>query len=235
MTRIRRQSTIARWGALAVLLAGVAACGGGNDATPVAAEEGLGIPSGTYAVDPTHAYVTFSYLHQGLSYPLIRATALDGELELDAQAIENSSAHIAVSVDSIRTNTPYFDKELASPKFFNAAKFPHITFSSARYEAAGERSGQLHGTVTIRGISRPLVLDVQINGAMENPITKKPVIGFSASGELRRSDFELDRFIPAVADEVSIDIEIEFAAGRTESSAVAAEIAAAAAEGASAD
>lgn len=229
-----RSQVIVRGGLLAILV-GIAACGDGNDAAPVAAENGFGIPSGTYAVDPTHAYLTFSYLHQGLSYPLIRATVLDGELELDAQAIENSSAHIAIAVDSIRTNTPYFDKELASPKFFNAAKFPHITFSSERYEAITDSNGRLHGIVTIRGISRPLALDVQINGAMENPITNKPVIGFSAKGELKRSDFELDRFIPAVADEVAIDIEIEFAEGRTESSAVAVEIASAAVEGANAD
>ena len=220
---------------LAVFLVGIAACGGGNDAAPVAAENGFGIPSGTYAVDPAHAYLAFSYFHQGLSYPLIRATMLDGELEFDADAIENSDARIAVNVDSIRTNTPYFDKELASPKFFNAAKFPYITFSSERYEATAERAGRLHGIVTIRGISRPLVLDVTINGAMENPITEKPVIGFSAAGQLKRSDFELDRFIPAVADDVAIDIEIEFVEGRTESSAAAAEIAAAAEGSANAD
>ena len=219
-----------------VVLCCVAACGdGGGEQGDAAANNGLGIPSGTYAVDPAHAYLTFSYLHQGLSYPLIRATSVDGELELDARAIENSSTRIAVNVDSIRTNTPYFDKELASPKFFNAGKYPYITFSSQRYEATAEGSGRLHGLVTIRGISRPLTLDVQLNGAMENPLSGKPVIGFSAQGALLRSDFELDRFIPAVADEVAVRIEIEFVEGRTASSAAASELAANTVEGADAD
>lgn len=198
---------------------------GKQDASTGTPSEGLGIPSGTYAVDKTHAYLTFSYLHQGLSYPLIRATALDGELVLDASDLSNSRTAIAVEVESIRSNTDYFDKELASAKFFNAAKFPHITFVSERYDATSETEGQLHGLVTVRGITQPLLLNVRINGAMENPITNKPVIGFSASGRLKRSDFELDRFIPAVADQVDIAIEVEFAQGSSDTSAAAVALA----------
>ena len=208
----------------AVLLTG---CGGGDGIGTDAptAEGGLGVPSGVYALDRTHAYVSFSYLHQGLSYPLLRATSLDGELELDAVDIGNSKVNVAIEADSIRTNTPYFDKELASPKFFNAGKYPHITFTTERYEAATESTGELHGLVTIRGISKPLSLAVTINGAMVNPITKKPVVGVSAKGSLQRSDFDLDRFIPAVADRVDISIEAEFAAGSSENSAAAAALA----------
>ncbi len=202
-------------------------CGGGDGTATDApvAEGGLGVPSGIYALDKTHAYVTFSYLHQGLSYPLLRATSLDGELELDAADIENSKVHVAIEADSIRTNTPYFDRELASPKFFNAGKYPHITFTADRYESTTESTGALHGLVTIRGISKPLSLAVTINGAMVNPITKKPVVGISAQGSLQRSDFDLDRFIPAVADRVDISIEAEFAAGSSENSAAAAALA----------
>lgn len=223
----------ARWLAVAAL-ASLAACGG-DQAAPSGADGSLGIPSGTYAVDPTHAYVTFSYLHQDLSYPLLRATAIDGELVLDATQLENSRVSIAIDADSIRTNTPHFDKELASPKFFNAAKFPHISFVSERFDLDSDNAGQLHGFVTIRGITRPLALAVQINGAMENPITKKPVIGVSATGSLRRSEFELDRFIPAVGDEVTVAIEVEFALGSTESSIAAAQVATAANSSSGAD
>lgn len=221
--------------AITIAMSMLAACSE-TEAPPETPSAGaLQIPSGTYAVDTTHAYLTFSYLHQGLSYPLIRATEFDGELVLDANDLERSRAHIAVQVDSIRTNTGYFDKELASPKFFNAAKFPHITFAGERFEAATDRAGTLHGLVTIRGITKPLALTVEINGAMQNPMTKKPVIGVSAKGSLRRSDFELDRFIPAVADEVDIAIEVEFAEGSTESSAAAAALARGAAGESSAD
>lgn len=193
--------------------------------TASSAQSSLDIPSGVYAIDRTHAYITFSYLHQGLSYPLLRATDVDGELELDAASIANSKVSVAIAADSIRTNTGYFDKELASPKFFNAGKFPHITFAADHYEPGPDGSGELHGYVTIRGITRPLTLLVTINGAMQNPLSKKPVIGVSASGSVNRSDFELDRFIPAVADQVKISIEAEFVQGSSEGSAAAAELA----------
>lgn len=205
----------------AVLLAG---CGAGDSESVDDAGQtsgALGIPSGTYAVDRSHTYVTFSYLHQGLSYPLLRATDIDGELQLDVDEMSNSRADIAVRADSIRTNTSYFDAELASPKFFNAGKYPHITFTTDSYEVVSDSVGKLEGKITVRGITKPLTLEVTINGAMEHPMAGKPVIGVTASGHLNRSDFELDRFIPAVADRVDIAIEAEFMAGTSESSSAA--------------
>jgi polyisoprenoid-binding protein YceI len=170
--------------------------------------------------------VTFSYFHQGLAYPLLRAMSIDGELELDNTELDKSVVSIAVDVDSIRTNLDYFDKELASRKFFHAEKYPHITFATHSYRVLNESSGELTGFITIREITRPIVLSVAINGAMEHPMMKIPVIGFSASGTLRRSDFGLDRFVPMVADEVEIRIEAEFLLGSNEGSAAAAKIAA---------
>jgi polyisoprenoid-binding protein YceI len=198
----------------------------------MADEEGLGIPSGIYAVDKTHTYLTFTYLHQDLSYPLLRATGIDGELDLDPSAMEKSSVNIAVDVATIRSNVDYFDKELASPKFFNANKFPKISFASNSYESISETQGALSGFVTIRGITKPMILTVKINGALTHPMTGKPVIGFSASGYLNRSDFGLDRFIPAVADRVDLKIEAEFEHGSNEGSTAAAKLAREAVSGA---
>lgn len=185
----------------------------------------LGIPSGTYAIDPGHTYVTFSYRHQGLSYPLLRAIDVNGELELDAENIARSAVAIAVATESIRSNLDYFDEELASPKFFNAGKFPHITYVADRLVMADDRRGRLEGNVTIRGITRPLNLDLTINGAIEHPFTGTPVLGASATGFVSRSEFELDRFIPAVSDRVDISIEVEFALGRNDGSDAAAALA----------
>ncbi len=189
-------------------------------------EVGLfGIPSGTYSVDKSHTSVTFSYFHQGLSYPLLRATGIDGELDLDSNALGESRASIAVDVESIRTNLDYFDKELSSRKFFHADKYPHITFATHSYTSLSDSLGELTGFVTIRGITKPIVLSVQINGAMQHPALHTPVIGFSASGSLKRSDFGLDRFVPMVGDKVEIRIEAEFLLGSNEGSAAAVKLA----------
>ena len=192
--------------------------------TPV--EGGLGIPSGTYAVDKSHTYIVFSYLHQNLSYPLLRMTDIDGELDLDSVAMENSKASIAIAVNSIRTNLDYFDDELASRKFFHADKYPHITFSTHSYRTLNDSLGELTGYVTIRNVTKPITLTVTINGALEHPMMNKPVIGFSATGSLNRSDFDLDRFVPMVADKVEIRIESEFLQGSNAESAAAAQLAA---------
>ncbi len=156
---------------------------------------------------------------------MLRAADVDGELTLNAADVGSSQVAIAVAADSIRSNIDYFDEELASPKFFNAGRFPHITYVAERMSMSADGNGVLEGVVTIRDISRPLKLNVTINGAMTNPISQKPVIGVSANGVLNRSDFELDRFIPAVSDEVSIRIEAEFALGSTAGSAEAVSVA----------
>jgi polyisoprenoid-binding protein YceI len=179
------------------------------------------VPSGIYAVDQSHTYITFSYLHQGLSYPLLRATSADGELDYDANNISNSKVNISVAADSIRTNVDFFDKELASRKFFNAEKFPHMNFTTDSYSATSESEGLLSGHITIRGITEPLELAVTLNNALVHPMLDIPVIGFSATGSLSRSDFGLDRFVPVVSDTVAFNIEIEFLHGSNEGSAAA--------------
>ena len=209
-----------------VAAAWLAGCGDSTsvDSQPADAgtsNAGNGVPSGTYAVDPAHAYVTFYYLHQDLSFPLLRATAINGELEYDAADIENSSVQIAIRTDSIRSNVDHFDDELASRKFFNAERFPFITFDSSSYEALTDRTGIVRGEVTIRGVTQPLELGVTLNNAIIHPMRDIPVIGFSATGELNRSDFGLDRFVQNVSDTVAFRIEIEFLQGSNESSRAA--------------
>jgi len=202
--------------AVAVLISGCSSDSGTSD---------TGIPSGTYALDPSHTYVTFHYLHQGLSYPLLRATRAAGELEYDADNLANSSVKVAIAADSIRSNIDYFDDELASRKFFNADKFPYITFSSDSYEAVGENEGTVHGQVTIRGITKPIKLAVTLNNALIHPASGIPVVGFSATGSLKRSDFGLERGIPIVADTVEFRIEIEFLQGSDDDSRAAVQAA----------
>lgn len=188
----------------------------------VAVAASVDIPSGVYANDPGHSYVTFSYKHQGWSYPRLRAESVNGELNLDADDLSASTVAIAIAVDSIRSNIGYFDDELASAKFFNAGRYPHIAFVGESLEMQDDTRGTLRGRVSIRGIERPLALEVTINGAKPHPFTGTPVIGVSAKGSLERSDFGLDRFIPAVSDQVDLVIEMEFARGSTEASAAAA-------------
>ncbi len=199
--------------------------GCGQAESPVGDASSDGVPSGVYAIDRLHTYLSFSYLHQGLSYPLLRATDVMGELQYDGDDMTNSKIDVAVAANSIRTHVAHFDDELASRKFFNADRYPHITFTTDRYEPTGEDEGILHGDVTIRGITKPVELTVTFNDGFVHPVLEVPVLGFSATGSLSRSDFGLDRFVPVVSDTVVLNIEIEFRHGSTDESAAAAKVA----------
>ena len=194
----------------------------GCGASDSGSTSGDSVSSGTYAIDPSHTYVTFSYLHQGLSYPLLRATSIDGELDYDSNDMANSIVNISVATDSIRTNIDHFDKELASRKFFNAEKYPYITFATESYSAISDSEGILTGNVIIRDITQPLELAVTLNNALVHPMLNIPAIGFSATGSLSRSDFGLDRFVPVVSDTVVFYIETEFLYGSNDGSSAAA-------------
>jgi polyisoprenoid-binding protein YceI len=210
---------------LAAGLMTLAVAGCSQSGTESANTTGEGVPSGVYSIDQSHTYVSFSYLHQGLSYPLLRATSINGEMEFDSDDISKSKVSIAIAADAIRSNVDNFDKELASRKFFNAGKYPYITFSTDRYVASSDTTGILYGYVTIRDVTEPLELAVTLNNALIHPILDVPVIGFSATGSLTRSDFGLDRFVPVVSDTVVFNIEVEFLLGSNDSSSSAAMIA----------
>ena len=183
------------------------------------------IPAGVYSVDRNHTYLTFSYLHLGYSYPLMRFTSIDGELDLVGDSMEDSSVAISIDTNSLDTKLPRFNTELQSLQYFNAEDYPKITFTSHSYEPSGAATGKLTGYLTIKGRTRPASLDVTINNAIRHPILDVPVIGFSATGTLLRSDWGLSRNIPFVADEVTVRIEIEFLQGSSETSGEAARIA----------
>ena len=196
---------------------------------PVASGDGTvnpaNIPAGVYSVDRSHTYLTFSYLHLGYSYPLMRFTSIDGELNLNGNVMEESTVAISIDTNSLDTKLPRFDAELQSLQYFNADDFPKITFTSHTYEPTGDTGAKITGYLTIKGRTRPASLDVTINNAIQHPMLDLPVIGFSATGTLLRSDWGLSRNIPFVADEVNVRIEIEFLQGSNELSREAAGIA----------
>lgn len=210
---------------IAASISAIWLAGCGQAEAPTGEAGGDSVPSGIYAIDRLHTYLSFSYLHQGLSYPLLRATDVMGELQYDGDDMTNSKIDVTVAANSIRTNVAHFDKELASRKFFNAEKFPNITFTTDRYEPTSDSEGILHGDVTIRGISKPIELAVTFNDGFVHPVLEVPVLGFSATGSLSRSDFGLDRFVPVVSDTVVLNIEIEFRHGSTDESSAAAKTA----------
>lgn len=178
---------------------------GGKPASLAAA-----IASGEYELDENHAYIEFSYSHLGLSNPKLRFNEFDAVLNLNGEDMTISSVSINIDAASIDSAIAQFNDELKGEDFFDVANHPTITFASTSYEETSPATGTLSGELTIKGITRPVTLDVRINAANENVMSRKHMIGFSAAGVLNRSDFGLDAGLPMVGDEVSLRIQTEF-------------------------
>ncbi len=166
--------------------------------------------AGVYATDPSHAYITFSYDHQGYSKPWLRWRTWSGELNWNPQAPDQSTVTATIDAASADSGVDRFDEHLVSPDFFDAAAYPQITFKSTSVALTGAGTGTVTGDLTIKNVTKPVTLDVAINRAADDGFAKAYKLGFSAKGQVKRSDFGVDKYTPFVGDDVTVVIEAEF-------------------------
>ena len=164
---------------------------------------------GTYQLEKTHAYVAMSYSHQGYSRPLLHFRGLDATLELNEDV---TSSTVVVSIDpaSIDSGVDEFDGHLRGDNFFDVENFPEAGFSSTSIVANDDGTYTLNGELTAKGITKPVSLDVTFNKGGSHFQLKTPQLGFSASGVISRSEWDLGYAVPIVGDEVTLTIEVEF-------------------------
>ncbi len=168
------------------------------------------ITPGSYELDDTHAYLSFSYSHLGLSNPQIHFADFVANLELSGNDMSQSQVSITIDAASLDSAIPELDDDLKGADFFDVANYPEITFQSTAYEETSESSGRLTGDLSVRGVTKPVTLDVTINSAAMNPLNRREMIGFSATGILNRSDYGLTAYAPLVGDELSLTVQVEF-------------------------
>jgi polyisoprenoid-binding protein YceI len=172
------------------------------------------VTPGTYVPDDRHSYLSFSYSHLGLSNPQLFFRDFDGTLELDGNNMASNALNITIDAASIDSSVQALDDDLKGSEFFDVENYPEITFQSTAYEESSENTGRLSGELSIRGVSNPVTLDVKINNAEMNRMTRKEMIGVSVTGTISRSDYGLDGLMSMVGDEVSLDIQVEFEKAR---------------------
>lgn len=211
------------WTAAFAALALVACTQPAENAPPAPPEPvAIDAPSGDYTLDPVHSSVIVRANRFGLSNYPVRMTGLSGTLNFDAENPTQSRVAVTVAADSVQTGFSgerNFDDELENSEWLDAANHPTATFTSTGVELTGANTGRLTGDLTIRGVTRPLVLEVTFNrGYRQHPMgLPMAVLGFSAHGEFKRSDYGMNVLLPAttggvgVADEVRLEIEAEFA------------------------
>ena len=162
----------------------------------------------TYKLDTNHTMVLASWDHFGYSHPVAYFGQADGTLVYDAAKPEASSVQVTLPLAGLDALSPDLTEHLRSPDFFDAEKYPAITFRSTKVEAAGEGKLKVTGDLTIRDVTKPVVLDVTLNKAGEGR-NGQPKIGFDAATSISRSEFGVARFVPNVSDRIELRISTE--------------------------
>jgi polyisoprenoid-binding protein YceI len=168
------------------------------------------VQAGTYALEPSHARVAFAIDHMGFSTWYGDFTGAKGSLSLDPKNVAASKLDITIPTGSISTTNAVLDGELKDPSWFDAAKYPTITFRSTAVAATGADTAKVTGDLTFHGVTKPVTLDVKFHGAGANPMSKAYTVGFDATGSLKRSDFGVTKYVPLVGDKVDLFISAPF-------------------------
>ncbi|MDO5613125.1 MAG: YceI family protein [Paracoccus sp. (in: a-proteobacteria)] len=164
--------------------------------------------SGTYVFDSDHAQALFSWSHMGFSTSYGMVNGIEGQVVLDAENPENSTVEARFPAVSMQTVSPGLDEHLKSEDFFNGDG-GEVTFVSTGVEPGEGNLARVSGDLTLNGQTQPVVLDVVLNHSGENPMAQKPAVGFTGTTVIKRSDFGLGAFVPAVSDEVQVTLNIE--------------------------
>lgn len=168
----------------------------------------------TYKLDRSHSYVGFSVTHLGLSKVKGNFGQFSGSMEYDAADVSKSVVEVTIEAASIDTKAEGRDKHLKSPDFFAADSFPTITFKSNAVTPKGPKNFDVTGDLTMRGVTKPVTLSVEMVGAMDDPNMGKR-LGFTATGKINRQDYgvswsrALDTGGLVVSDDVELILEVE--------------------------
>ena len=166
------------------------------------------VQAGAYALETTHARVAFAVDHMGFSTWYGDFVGATGSLTLDPKNISASRLDISIPAASVTTTNARVDGELKS--WFEADKYPAITFRSTAVTQTGASTAKVTGDLTFHGVTKPVTLDVSFHGAGGNPMTKAYTVGFDATGSLKRSDFGVSKYVPIVGDKVDLFISAPF-------------------------
>lgn len=172
----------------------------------------LGLPSqvrAAWEIEPTHTHVSFEVGHLGLSRTPGIFRKVEGRVKFDDDSIELSSVTITIESASVDTAVAVRDGALRGPDWFNAEKSPNITFASRSVRRIDDVNYLIAGDLTVRGVTRPVDFSAKLTGRVVNPFLKVPAVGFVATAKVRRSDFGMTQFLPAVADDVDLKIALE--------------------------
>lgn len=165
-----------------------------------------------YDIDASHSGVAFGWNHFGFSNPTARFDNIEGSLLLDKADLTRSSITVTLPLQGLDTGVAKLDEELKGPNFLDVANYPTITFKSTKVEKTGESGLKITGDLTAHGVTKSVTLDAKVNkiGIFEIPgVIKTQAAGFEATTVIKRSDFGVTKYVPAVSDEIPVHITLD--------------------------
>lgn len=169
--------------------------------TPALAADG-------YTFDARHTLPVFEINHLGFSTQRGRFNTVDGKITLDIAA-QKGSVEFSIDAASIDMGLDKWDEHMRSDDFFNVATFPKMTFKSDKLLFSGDKVSGAEGTFTMLGVSKPMKITVSGFNCGTHPINKKPLCAGDVSATLKRSEFGMMKYLPAISDEVKLLIPVE--------------------------
>ncbi len=169
----------------------------------------------TWALDPTHSELQFKIKHLMISIVTGQFNQFSGTVETEEDDFTTAKVYFQAEVNSISTNNEQRDMHLKAGDFFDAAKYPKVVFEGERMEKTGEDEYKLHGTLTVKGVSKKLVLNVEFGGITQDPWGKTRT-GFSVTGKINRQDYGMSFGAVSetggllLGDEVKINANVQF-------------------------
>ncbi|MDF2192434.1 YceI family protein [Paraflavitalea sp. CAU 1676] len=168
--------------------------------------------AGSYKIDNVHSRFGFSVTH--MSIATFNGSFKDYKLTINAPGadFENATVDLTAEIASIDTDNGQRDEHLKGADFFDAAKFPQLTFKSTSFKKVADKKYKVVGDLTLHGVTKKVELDAVHVGNAVNPQSKKEMVGFKVTGVIKRSDFGIATGFPtaALADEVSLNGDFEF-------------------------
>lgn len=165
---------------------------------------------GDFALDTKHAALVFHINHLGFSNYVGRFERFEASLSGDAANPAGASVEAIIDISSLNVANPDFAAELTGPAWFDAGSHPQAVFRSTAIQLTSETTAQITGDLTLKGVTHPITLTAKLNGSAYDPLRQADVIGFSATTDLNRAAFGIDRFSGLLTDTVRIEIEAEF-------------------------
>ena len=168
------------------------------------------VQAGTYAMDPNHTQIVFGVMHMGFTPYYGRFSNPSGTLVLSPKMPADSKLNVIIPAATISTTSEKLDGELKGQQWLDVAKYPQVTFRSTKIVPTSKDAAKVTGDLTLHGVTKPVTLDVHFVGAGVNPLDKAYTVGFQATGEISRSDFDVKTYVPLIGDAVQITLSGAF-------------------------